>query len=273
MKATRTFGGDRSTGAFTLIELLIVIAIIAILAALLLPALARAKARGHAINCKNNLRQIGLGMSIYVGEFGKYPFYRVAIPDWQNEIHWFNFLETYTSARWTNALYRCQSYKGFTFRYRGGGGAGGSYAYNVTWGGAMGPFSGEAPALGETRIPQRLRSATPESAIKNPSDLYAIADARLVGTRNPPRSPIPETSIPFGVDHFTTRSFEWLDPTADVHGVYEVRADPHPGGRNIAFCDGHAESVKRVKLFDKSQHWVRRWFTDNRPHSVSYPAD
>ena len=72
--AMNSSDGKSPRAAFFILDLQILIAIIAILAGLLLPALAKAKARARRISCVNNLKQVGLGFRLFSNDHGdKFP--------------------------------------------------------------------------------------------------------------------------------------------------------------------------------------------------------
>jgi prepilin-type processing-associated H-X9-DG protein/prepilin-type N-terminal cleavage/methylation domain-containing protein len=71
---------SRSRSAFTLIEVLVVIAIIGVLVALVMPAVAAARAAAQNAQCQNNLRQLGLAIIQYQTQTGAYPQYRAEYP-------------------------------------------------------------------------------------------------------------------------------------------------------------------------------------------------
>jgi prepilin-type N-terminal cleavage/methylation domain-containing protein/prepilin-type processing-associated H-X9-DG protein len=244
--------GSRNARAFTLVELLVVSAIIAVLAALLLPALAGGKAQAQAAGCRSRLRQIGQAMTMYLSDSRHYP------PLWDANAGQmcFDKLYPYYPLRWTNIAWHCPTYLaegGLVFVHRsdlGGGGPGSSYAYNwrgtdLGWRGR--PFGPLTHNLGLGHL---LKDQVLEPEVLAPSQMYVVPDVR----------PIAETNGVFGEIKMVLGSY------------YELKElpPPHGQGYNILFGDGHVTLVKRSDYLYPPRS-ARHWNRDNQPHPETWP--
>jgi len=84
---------------FTLVELLVVVAVIGVLASMLLPALSNAKSKAEGIVCVNNVRQMMVGVRMYVDDNGYYPVSHDSRSSTGRQ-NWFDFLEPYMEQEW-----------------------------------------------------------------------------------------------------------------------------------------------------------------------------
>ena len=115
------------TSYFTLIELLVVIAIIAILAGMLLPVLNKTRESAKAISCTSNIKQIGIGVFMYTGDFNDHmPAYNAAYPSGDKPGYILYILENKLV---TVKTFKCPSVK---MKPSTANGQGGTYGINTT---------------------------------------------------------------------------------------------------------------------------------------------
>jgi prepilin-type N-terminal cleavage/methylation domain-containing protein len=283
-----------TTTAFTLIELLVVIAIIAILAALLLPALNKAKLATENTVCRNNLRQLMIGVIQYAHQNGAYPnltdlpneLRPFAAVDWpQPNYDWRpvsrgNFPPVYLGPR--ASIYACPTYNRFHGEFDspldrfGPGqpdavlfpfGFKGSYAYNSNGSGGDGDVGG---GLGPSNYPgDPPNPPVHESQVICPSDMVGIADAILFGIESP--YGIPE----FVRDESMVRAVLYGIPSTPLGPVTpssaQMMKQRHNWHWNVGFCDGHTENLATKQLFDWGNPTVaQRWNRDHQEHASSW---
>ncbi|NOX97879.1 MAG: DUF1559 domain-containing protein [Nitrospirae bacterium] len=98
--------------SFTLIELIVTIAILAILVALLLPAISTARSAGQRAACTNNLRQLGLAFQMYAQDFDNFlPHEDGKYPAGSDHPSWFEAITSYLDNANRSNVKQCPAYK------------------------------------------------------------------------------------------------------------------------------------------------------------------
>ena len=261
---------------FTLIELLAVIAIIAILAAMLLPTLTRAKIAADSAVCKSNLRQIQLGVTMYVQDYRYYPgqppegfavlraYVGASLP--ANNLDF----STDPSGRYLGAVHSLWACPGFN-RIQGaflGFDDQFSMSYGYNSDGQLSSASPNSYGLGVEQLDTSAATPVRESEVVAPADMIAVGDAVMRWDHSSWSSPWFE-GYPWlnaGIaSPYIAYLTEGLPPSTRVERAFEKR---HGGRWNIAFCDGHIENLRRQDVFIVTNSaQMKRWNRDNQPHS------
>ena len=206
---------------FTLIELLVVIAIIAILASILFPVFAQAREKARATACLSNMKQMGIGLRMYMEDYDQQLFFRavnnatrtrakVAIAKTDpvyNGMQWWNLLMPYEK---TTGVYTCPSDPGPT----------------------LSPNSTGQNVLPRSYVANSSLENLTDAQVKDPVDAIVITEKwnkLITGAANSE-----SWMEPYDGD----MSPDPLNPTK--HPMAKI-ANWHQGGMNCAFYDGHAK--------------------------------
>jgi len=224
----------RQKHGFTLVELLVTVTVLALLAGLLLPALARAKKKCRAAVCRNNLHQVGLSLNLFLADHDAF-FPRAVGYDLPESPDVEAGISRYLTGQ--SKVVECPDGEELVtpaaiFHAR--------YGYNA-WGSGPG-FHESMLGLGGAGAlsPQRMA----ESAIVSPGEMVAFGD----------------TAFDFGVP---------MGPARVNRGAEPPHAH-HFGGANMIFCDAHVEFALVSRWTAQTDMARKRWNNDNLPHPETW---
>ena len=248
----RRFRSHRS--GFTLVELLVVVAILSLLISVMLPSLSKARQQARAVTCLGRCRELGRAMTLYLNDFDHYPAhqFRINDPD-DTRVRWFDSL-AYILGEYE--VQSCPSTKEWVV------GRNNSYGYNYKYLGSVRDNEHEDN-------PRPPFERFPVKSVRSPHSTIAFADCDGTGWKLD-YEPAP---LKDGNDQYRYGNHGYtLDPTyipiwsegtfsGGEHEPYAwhnwrtYMSNRHLGKAETIFVDGHGEAVKPENAYKDNRMW------------------